>query len=377
MAYDRYVTFIRSSRLSISNANKGKHTLYDTFIDEYRRVFTIVLDDMWEWDKMSRFGSYASKRFKHVDTWLAAAIMQCVAGQASALIRGTRKSAKALGVVPSKPTNVAVCPELDERFGRIEWTSTTSFDGWLTFKKFGKRGSRLKIVIPLKRTKHLNALVAKGGIQTKGFHLSKKGVTLVFKTPRKTVTGTKSLGVDVGIIDIIHTSDDQILGQNHPHGHTLSKIQQRLSRHKKGSKGFKRAQDLRDNFIGWSVNQLNLDDVNELKVEDLKGMKQGKKNPRFLSHWSYATIFRRLEMKAEEHGVRVTKVDPRNTSRTCPICGAVDKRNRRGKVFRCVTCGHAADADLVGAINIQCAPPKVVVQRGAYSPSCKQNVIET
>ena len=366
------MTFIRSNKLSISKANRDKHILYDAFIDEYRRVFAIVLDDMWEWDKVQRWNG--SKRFKYVDTWLAAAIMQCVAGQASALIRGTRNSAKELGVVPSKPSNVAVCPELDERFGRVEWNSQTSFDGWLTFKKFGKRGSRLKIVVPLKRTKHLNRLVTKGGIQTKGFRLSKKGVTLMFKLPQKTATGLKTLGVDVGITDVIHTSDNQVCGQNHPHGHALSSIQSRLSRRKKGSKGFKRAQDLRDNFIGWSVNQLNLDGINELKIEDIKHMRRGKKTDRFRSHWTYATIFRRLEMKAEVRGVRITKVDPRNTSRTCPICGAVDRENRKGKVFKCVTCGYTADADLVGAINIQRAPPKVVVQRGVYSPSCSVNV---
>lgn len=46
-------------------------------------------------------------------------------------------------------------------------------------------------------------------------------------------------------------------------------------------------------------------------------------------------------------------VDPRNTSRTCPICGHIDKANRKTQAkFVCVKCGHTANADINAAINI-------------------------
>ena len=46
-------------------------------------------------------------------------------------------------------------------------------------------------------------------------------------------------------------------------------------------------------------------------------------------------------------------VDPRNTSRTCPVCGCVDKRNRIFQsAFSCVSCGHSANADTNVAVNI-------------------------
>jgi putative transposase len=56
--------------------------------------------------------------------------------------------------------------------------------------------------------------------------------------------------------------------------------------------------------------------------------------------------------KAESAGRAVVAVDPRNTSRTCPICGLVSAGNRCGAVFRCLGCGYGAHADITAACNI-------------------------
>jgi transposase len=50
----------------------------------------------------------------------------------------------------------------------------------------------------------------------------------------------------------------------------------------------------------------------------------------------------------------LVKVDPRNTSRTCAVCGHVAKENRESQaVFTCQSCGHEAHADTNAAINIR------------------------
>jgi putative transposase len=57
--------------------------------------------------------------------------------------------------------------------------------------------------------------------------------------------------------------------------------------------------------------------------------------------------------KATIAGVPLVLVDPHNTSRTCPECGHCDKANRRSQAeFVCQSCGFAAHADVVGAVNI-------------------------
>ncbi|MFE2522165.1 RNA-guided endonuclease InsQ/TnpB family protein [Streptomyces mirabilis] len=60
-----------------------------------------------------------------------------------------------------------------------------------------------------------------------------------------------------------------------------------------------------------------------------------------------------LHAKAESAGREVIAVDPRNTSRTCPKCGHVAAENRpTQEKFHCVSCGHTAHADTVGAQNV-------------------------
>ncbi|MGQ4389621.1 RNA-guided endonuclease InsQ/TnpB family protein [Streptomyces sp. SAS_270] len=60
-----------------------------------------------------------------------------------------------------------------------------------------------------------------------------------------------------------------------------------------------------------------------------------------------------LHAKAESAGREVIAVDPRNTSRTCPPCGHTAKENRpTQEKFHCLSRGHHAHADTVGALNV-------------------------
>ncbi|WP_457031531.1 RNA-guided endonuclease InsQ/TnpB family protein [Kitasatospora sp. P5_F3] len=62
-----------------------------------------------------------------------------------------------------------------------------------------------------------------------------------------------------------------------------------------------------------------------------------------------------LTGKAESAGRTMISVDPRNTSRTCPLpeCGHVSAENRIIQAkFHCVRCGHMDHADTVGAVNV-------------------------
>lgn len=56
--------------------------------------------------------------------------------------------------------------------------------------------------------------------------------------------------------------------------------------------------------------------------------------------------------KAEEADKQVVFINPAYTSQTCPKCGHVDKQNRDGTVFKCVSCNHEGHADVVAAQNI-------------------------
>lgn len=60
-----------------------------------------------------------------------------------------------------------------------------------------------------------------------------------------------------------------------------------------------------------------------------------------------------LAYKLAASGGSLVKADPRNTSRTCSKCGAIDARSRENQAtFACVHCGHEVHADVNAAINI-------------------------
>ena len=95
-----------------------------------------------------------------------------------------------------------------------------------------------------------------------------------------------------------------------------------------------------------------------LVLEDLKGMKgrlarQAKSRRlrrRLLNFWSVMTFHRVLASKAAFYGVPLMFVDPRDTSRTCPVCGRVEER-LRGQVLAC-PCGLRMGRHEVAAVNI-------------------------
>lgn len=68
--------------------------------------------------------------------------------------------------------------------------------------------------------------------------------------------------------------------------------------------------------------------------------------------WAYAQIISYLENYCEEQNVSVLPIKPSYTSQRCFLCGWVQKSNRKGKVFKCKSCGYTADADYNASCNI-------------------------
>ena len=67
----------------------------------------------------------------------------------------------------------------------------------------------------------------------------------------------------------------------------------------------------------------------------------------------WGLFFGMLNAKMTELGGEVYAVPPQHTSQTCPVCGCVDKGNRKTQAtFCCTSCGYKANADEVAAKNI-------------------------
>ncbi|MHA1911557.1 MAG: zinc ribbon domain-containing protein [Candidatus Kariarchaeaceae archaeon] len=95
--------------------------------------------------------------------------------------------------------------------------------------------------------------------------------------------------------------------------------------------------------------------VGTLVLENLKWSRNSPKSKvgYFLAHWQvhwfFAQVQKRLEEQCLQHGIRVEKVNPAYSSKTCSKCGLKGKRN--GKHFTC-ECGFSLDSDLNAARNL-------------------------
>lgn len=94
-----------------------------------------------------------------------------------------------------------------------------------------------------------------------------------------------------------------------------------------------------------------------IALEDLKGIRDRttvhKAQRRRHNSWGFRQLARFIEYKAALAGVPVVFVSAKDTSRTCPVCGYIDRKNRPNRdSFRCVQCGFAGPADHVAALNI-------------------------
>lgn len=192
---------------------------------------------------------------------------------------------------------------------------------------------------------------------------------VVEKEVKDAVPTGKVIGVDRGVNRPAVTSEGQFLGSRkwRDHEHKLLSLRRRLQA--KGTKSAKRHLDRLNNRLFRFRN--DCDHVlskrmvqsakpgDTLVFEDLAHIRirvktRGRSNRRRLHSWSFHRLGAMVEYKARLKGVLVGFVDPRDTSRRCPECGWIDKKNRADQAhFRCVKCKYSRNADLVAGWNIR------------------------
>lgn len=178
-----------------------------------------------------------------------------------------------------------------------------------------------------------------------------------------------TLGVDLGVANIAVDSDGQI-----HQGKTVKnvrfrhrKLRQKLQ--KKGTHSARRRlrklSGKERRFATWTNHNISksiiakaTDTARNVAIEELGGIRDritARRPQRAILHsWSFFQLRSFIEYKAKRAGIVVIPVDPRNTSRTCPCCGHVDKANRRTQSkFLCVDCGYSGLADHIAAVNIR------------------------
>jgi IS605 OrfB family transposase len=176
------------------------------------------------------------------------------------------------------------------------------------------------------------------------------------------------LGVDFGIVNLATDSDGEIhTGERVEHQRRTFAHRRRNLQHL-GTRAAKRKLKMlrrrQARFQQDTNHCISKDLVRTAKgtsrgiaIEDLDGIRERvsvRRRQRARHHnWGFAQLRCFVQYKARLAGVPVVLVDPRNTSRTCIVCGCVDKRNRLTQArFECIACGHAGLADAIAACVI-------------------------
>lgn len=398
-------TLIRTAQHTTKFSNTGKLDVLRTFLSEYQLAVQYYVDYFWttkvEWslnDGSTKTLDVANEKFdlpNFISTTdnepkntpnLSSRIIKSAAGQAlgivGSVIAKRNKLAFKLNVATAKGDLQRVT-KLREQLDKFKLTkpdakiTTANLDSnTLEFIVVDENGESFKefngflkitsmsktlgfIEIPVKFHRQVKNLQKRGYIQKTTWFVSIDKVCSTWEKPKSTKkTSGRKVGADQGIKTCLTLSDGQSTSKCN-HGHSLESIMQKLSRCKKGSNGFKRAQEHRTNYINWSIKQLNLDDINEIGYENVKNIRYKQNTSNFMKSWTFTTIRTAVERRCDEEGVLLTQQSSIYRSQRCSSCGFVHKKSRNKKQFTCTQCGHCLDADLNGALNHEVELPDI------------------
>jgi len=268
--------------------------------------------------------------------------------QAMGILNSHRKAIKETGDKSNIPQiKFKLTPAL------ISKSKDTKYDYWVDILSQFKN----KVLIPAKSHKCLNKSLKDGWVLSKYCEITEKNKkwfcrVFVTKEKPKPIIKQKSLGIDVGIKHGTTRSDNYL-------GYNLSKIikeekekqrSRNKNKHKKKIQIKSRIKMVLDREVNRAIGRSKKLGLN-LAVENpkrLTNLSSGK-----LQGWARSYFGNRLQVKAREEGIWVSKVNPAYTSITCFKCKKIDKKSRQSQsLFKCTTCGNTVNADRNAAFNV-------------------------
>ena len=179
----------------------------------------------------------------------------------------------------------------------------------------------------------------------------------------------RSVGIDLGLIDIITTSDGQklanpkLLRKNHA---KLAKLQRALARKQKGSKRRELARikvarlyQKVTNTRNWLYHNVSLSLVRDFDVIcmeslNVKGMLKNRRLSRAISDASLSTLVTMIKYKSAWYGKTFHQIDTWHpSSKLCSACGhKMDDMNLSIREWTCPECQTHHDRDINAATNI-------------------------
>ena len=188
----------------------------------------------------------------------------------------------------------------------------------------------------------------------------------------KEVKDTNPVGIDLGINNFIALSDGQTIQKPK----FLKKREKRIARWQRivarRSKGSKRRQEAKEtlqrewngvtnqsnDFMHKLSDRLVHEGYTSFAVEALhiQNMMKNHNLAQSIQNASWSRFINMLSYKAESAGMKVYRIDPRDTTQECSSCHNIKKGKERltlnDRIYHCNICGLTMDRDINASINI-------------------------
>jgi putative transposase len=198
------------------------------------------------------------------------------------------------------------------------------------------------------------------------FGLEADDTDLPEKPAVDSLDASNSVGIDLGILNYIHTSDGKTVDwlDLEDEYERLRREQRKLSRKKKGSNNYEKQRvevakvkrrirskvlDYQHKITTWLVKEYDAVFVEDL---DVAGMLQGDGNARNKQDAAWRQFITLLEYKRDLHGTHVVQVEARGTTKECASCGVETAKPIWVREHSCPACGFECDRDANAAMNI-------------------------
>lgn len=223
--------------------------------------------------------------------------------------------------------------------------------------------------------------IAKWCLPTVGIRNSKPVfIYSIQETPKSRVKGNQLAGIDLGRVEPFTMAITNTKGQRIAHYTTSSRVKQVNAKRERLIVEKKQIQNKIDNYsnlklptevlskernfkrdkitrLGAVVAQqvsnditkkLVKHDLNMVQVENLKWVV----GARYGSRWNHSKQQEAIIHSLARQGIRVVKVNPKNTSQDCHGCGTKIVHDSKNRTVRCVNCQGVFDRDFNAAMNI-------------------------
>ena len=365
----------RSLKVKLSLSQKDKETLLET-MEEYSKCFNFYSN----WSSVNKS---TSKKVAHSKTYQES--KKLFSSLPTALIQ----SARDLALESNKSKRGKTVP-IKKKHSSIRYDVRT----------FALRNQQLTLSSVDKRIKTVISFYSyienyfKNWKLLKTGYLSKVGkhfyFTFLFESDKPQETkGTETVGLDRGIINVIATSEGELVSGKPLRKNKRKYLYLRRKLQAKGTRSAKRflkrisRKEKRfslDFLHSLSKNLIKNENVKTYVLENLsriKPKKHSKKSNKIVSNWGFKQFENFLKYKAKQKGINVEFVDAMFTSQICSGCQNQDKESRNKGMYRCNQCKLRIHSDINAAINIKnrfLLPekkqsfPSLSLEQGAVNP---------